>query len=176
MAYGYMRAFETYRWFTEGLSNTDLFHMVDSTDAIIQARKRIWTLETEAVQDLPPPLGLPADLPGIAYPYLVFDPTKMAEIRRLKQQVLNSVRIRFETWSPESLPKAFSDSNTGYTNTIFDWWETWERHSEPLESWLRSRDLWTPLTTSLTPPVAGIETNVPPRPGTPAAMRAALTV
>jgi predicted acylesterase/phospholipase RssA len=164
MAYGYMRAFETYKWYQEELSIGELLEMVDNTDTIIQARKRIWELENGALFEIPAPIGLPERLPGAEY--LEFDRTKMAEIRRLKRSVFDSVRERFERWGAESVPKAFNDTQNGYMNTVFDWWETWERHQEPIERRLRGHDLWTAL--------ARVESNIPPKPVTPTAMRTAL--
>jgi hypothetical protein len=173
MAYGYMRAFETYRWFSQGLSNGALWAMVDNTDNIIQTRRRIWELENIAVTKVDPPFGLPDNLPGIEY--LVFDPTTMAEIRRLKRAVFAAVQRRFETWGAESLPNEFSDPTTGYLNTAFDWWENWERHLQPTENRLRAHNPWRPLPIALTGPRARIEPSIPPKPVTPPVMRAALT-
>ncbi len=52
---------------------------------------------------------------------------------------LSSLRYNVESYT------LGSDAYVGYTNTIFDWVDTWERHKEPLESFLRNVNLWAPL-------------------------------
>ncbi|MEM8929386.1 MAG: M12 family metallo-peptidase [Bacteroidota bacterium] len=46
-------------------------------------------------------------------------------------------------------PSLGSNAYVGYTNTIFDWVDTWERHKEPLESFLRNINLWERLPVAL---------------------------
>ncbi|MEL6866912.1 MAG: M12 family metallo-peptidase, partial [Bacteroidota bacterium] len=47
------------------------------------------------------------------------------------------------------------DVYVGYTNTVFDWVDTWERHKEPIESFLRNINLWErlPIALGTTSPV-----------------------
>jgi predicted acylesterase/phospholipase RssA len=179
MAYGYMRAFEMYARFRQTVNTFQLFLLIALSDQITALRKQIWELEEDvlmltdevngprSVPDIPPD-EVPTYPPAARF----FEGPLLREIRRLKQEVFDLVVARLTTYGAESLPKRFDDPTIAYLNPITDWWDTWERHKEPLESLLRGFSLWSPLPirvrivvrNELGVPEQVFETMVPPPP------------
>jgi hypothetical protein len=189
MAYGYQRAFDAYAIYRENPADDVRQNLIDSSDLITTLRRRIWELEETVGKVIDPSRGtldistLTADeLALYPAPRFWFDPSTLAQIRQLKAILMDRVIARFAFFGAESLPNEFSDPTTGYLNTIFDWWETWERHREPLDTFLRGFGLWTALPIRVEVVVRNevgsltqiFETSVPPRPVLPEATRNAL--
>lgn len=182
MAYGSMRAFEMYARFREAVNSFHLFLLIDVSNQISTLRKQIWALEETVLKltaENTGPLSVP-EIPPEALPSYpaaarFFEGPTLREIRRLKQEVFNLVVARVTSYGAESVPKRFDDPTAGYLNPITDWWDTWERHKEPLESLLRGFSLWSALPIAVRVvtrnevgvPEQVFETTVPPRPVLP---------
>jgi len=192
MAYGYMRAFDEYSVF-RGLPPDAATNLRASSDGIIGMRRQIWELEEEVAKVTSENLGIldvsafnslqrRDNLASFRPTSFFFDAPILGQIRQLKVDLLNLVVLRFDGAGAESMPKAFSDASLGYLNPTTDWWGTWERHREPLESFLRGFDLWSALPiqvrivvrNELGSPEQVFETSVPPRPVTPERVRVGL--
>jgi hypothetical protein len=105
----------------------------------------------DVVHGARPVPSVPVDeLPSYKPEARFFDGPTLREIRRIKQEMFNLVVERVEAFGGESVPKRFDDPSIGYLNPSANWWTTWERHREPLESLIRGFDPWSPLPFNVT--------------------------
>lgn len=189
MAYGYQRAFDAYAIYRQNPPDDVRQNLIDSSNLITMLRRQIWDLEEAVGKVIDPTRGIldistltAAELALYPAPRFWFDPSILTHIRQLKATLMDRIIARFAFFGAESLPKEFSDPNTGYVNTIFDWFETWERHREPLDTFLRGFGLFSPLPIRVEVVVRNeigsltqiFETSAPPRPVLPDGIRNAL--
>ena len=169
MAYGYLRAFEA-----EALRRGTVPVLVQIlsqllTDELAEVRRQCVRLEAS------PPMRY-ARATGF------FTASVLETIRQRKNRIAEITEDRFAMLGETSFPRRFAHPAIG-NQAVLDWSATWERHPEPLRSFLDSVDLWAPQIVApgvaaedggrSTPPVR--ETAVTQRYVLPAAVTQALT-
>src|SRR5262249_9729414 len=117
------------------------------TDDLIGTRMLCHQIEASAKITSPAAGDLAGQVLDIQIPAAggLFDHTVLQLLRNLKNHIAELIVGRFEVFGVNAFPRTMPSAVMG-NQSVLDWAETWEWHSDPRRSFLNAIDLWTPQT------------------------------